>query len=248
MSVQSIVANQTVQTTYQVTPFLSDFRTSDNASSLNTSSTLVQAAGGTPGCGGMLPPNYEAVYETYYAGAIYAAQAALLLAQQTANPGTQNVIIFLSDGDSNAPAANTAYNGLPGGSSFNYTVLPGANTAGTYPSSVDECGQAVKAAHDAAATGTRVYSIAYGSEPTGCSTDTLAGAYPSGLSYQSTEPCLTMANIASAPQYFYSDSNNTANATVNNCISGQPVTSLNGIFQAIAASLSTARLIPVNTT
>ncbi len=246
MPVPSIVQNQSVQTTYQVTGFVSDYRTSDFAKSLNPNSALVKAAGGNPGCGGILPPNFEVDYETYYAGAIYAAQAALV-AQQSANPGTQNVLIFLSDGDSNAQASCSQCSQVPGGSGFNYTVLPGANTSGTYPSSVDECGQAVKAAQDAASAGTRVYSIAYGSEPSGCATDTVGGTYSSGLSYQSTEPCLTMANIASAPQYFYSDGNNTANGSTNNCVASQAVTSLNGIFTAIAASLSTARLIPVGT-
>ncbi len=247
MTVPSIVQNQTVQTTYQVTGFLSDYRTSDAATSLNANSALVKAAGGSSGCGGMLPPNFEVDYQTFYAGAIYAAQAALV-AQQSTNPGTQNVIIFLSDGDSNAQSSCTQCSQVPGGSSFNYTILPGANTSGTYPSSADQCGQAVKAAQDATAAGTRVYSVAYGTEPSGCATDTVAGNYSNGLSYKSTEPCLTMANIASAPQYFYSDSNNTANNSTNNCVASQPVTSLNGIFTAIAASLSTARLIPVNTT
>jgi hypothetical protein len=208
---------------------------------------LVKAAGGSPGCGGMLPPNFEIDYQTFYAGAIYAAQAALI-AQQSANPGTQNVLIFLSDGDSNAEAYCSQCSQVPGGSSFNYAILPGANTAGTYPSSVDQCGQAVKAAQDATAAGTRVYSVAYGSEPSGCATDTVAGTYSTGLNYESTEPCLTMANMASAPQYFYSDTKNTANGSSNNCVASQPVTSLNDIFTAIAASLSTARLIPVNTT
>ncbi len=247
MSVPSINQGQTVMTTYQVTGFLSDYRTADTATSLNPNSALVIAAGGKPGCGGMLPPNFEVDYQTYYAGAIYAAQAALV-AQQAANPGTQNVIIFLSDGDSNAEATCAQCSQVPGGSGFNYTILPNAGTSGVYPSSTDECGQAVKAAQDAAAAGTRVYSVAYGAEPTGCATDTVAGTYPSGLNYESTEPCLTMANIASAPQYFYSDVNNTANAAQNNCVASQPVTSLNGIFTSIAASLSTARLIPVGTT
>jgi hypothetical protein len=247
MTVPSIIQGQTVQTTYQVTGFLSDYRTSDFATALNTNSVLVKAAGGSSGCGGMLPPNYEVDYQTFYAGSIYAAQAALV-AQQSSNPGTQNVLIFLSDGDSNAEATCTQCSQVPGGSGFNYTILPGANTNGTYPSSADQCGQAVKAAQDATLAGTRVYSVAYGAEPSGCATDTVAGNYSNGLSYKSTEPCLTMANIASAPQYFYSDTNNTANNSTNNCVASQPVTSLNGIFTAIAASLSTARLIPVGTT
>jgi hypothetical protein len=59
-----------------------------------------------------------------------------------------------------------------------------------------------------------------------------------------TENCLTMANIASAQQCFYSEVNNTANASTNRCVASQPLTTLNAIFTSIAASLSTARLIP----
>ena len=247
MSVPSIINGQNIMTTYQITGFLSDYRASSTATSLNTNSTLVKAVGGTPGCGGILPPNYEAVYDTYYAGVFYAAKAALL-AQQSANPGTQNVIIFLSDGDANAPVNNNSYAQLPGGSSFNYTVLPSAGSSGLYPSSVDECGQAVKAAADAAALGIHVYSIAYGSEATGCSTDTVSGYYSNGTSYKSASPCNTMASIASAPQYFYSDTYNVANANPANCAASQPVQSLSAIFTSIAADLTTARLIPDSVT
>jgi len=55
----------------------------------------------------------------------------------------------------------------------------------------------------------------------------------------------TMSAMASAPQYFYSDYHQSASAST--CVAGQPVTSLSGIFTAIAADLSTARLIPNNT-
>ena len=64
--------------TYQVTQFLSDYRTSNSSMSLNPNSTLVKAAGGVIGCGSMTSPNYDGVYGTYYAGAIYAAQSALV--------------------------------------------------------------------------------------------------------------------------------------------------------------------------
>jgi Flp pilus assembly protein TadG len=82
--------------TYQLTPFLSDYRTSDTAATLNTGSAIVKAAGGASNCGGMLPPNYDGEYGTYYAGVIYAAQAALLHQQQL-YPGSQNVMLLLSD-------------------------------------------------------------------------------------------------------------------------------------------------------
>ncbi|MGA2909470.1 MAG: hypothetical protein ABSE36_17340, partial [Terracidiphilus sp.] len=41
----------------------------------------------------------------------------------------------------------------------------------TYPSALGECGQAVKAAQLATAAGTVVYTIGFGSETTGCTTD-----------------------------------------------------------------------------
>lgn len=214
--------------TYQITPFLSDYRASSSADTLNAASDLVKAAAAIPGCGGIAPSNYDGVYGTYYAGVFYAAQSALI-AQQATSPGTENAIILLSDGDATAPKT-----------SYNQTVIPGANGSGSYPSYLAECGQAIVAAQAAATAGTRVYSIAYGSKPTGCTSDQGAGPYP-GIS-----PCDTMANLASAPQYFYSDYKQSGSGST--CYSSQPITSLHDIFAAIAADLSTARLIPDNVT
>ncbi len=214
--------------TYQVTQFLSDYRTSNSAISLNPNSTLVKAAGGVIGCGSMMSPNYDGVYGTYYAGAIYAAQSAVV-AVKAANPGTENVLIILSDGDATAPQTNG-----------NNTVMgPPATSSGQYPSWVGECGQAVVAAKYATSQGTQVYSVAYGSEPTGCASDQYGGSYPN------ITPCDTMADMASASQYFYSDYHQSGSGSV--CVAGQPVTSLSDIFTAISADLTTARLIPNNT-
>ena len=227
--------------TYQVTPFQSDYRTSDSASTLNSSSGLVMAAGALSGCSGLVPPNFEADYETYYAGAIYAAQSALV-AEQTAFPGSQNVIIILSDGDSNALqqggalAQNTGYPNMNAAApSGNYMT---ASASGTYPSWVGECKQAVTAAQAASNAGTLVFSVAYGAEPTGCATDT----------NPAMRPCDTMAGMATASQYFFSDQFQSGSNS--NCVSpGQPnVTSLAQIFQAIGKGLTQARLIPNGTT
>ncbi len=214
--------------TYQITNFLSDYRTSNLTKSLNANSSLVQAVGGVIGCGSMAPPNYDGVFGTYYAGVLYAAQAALA-AQKAANPGSANVIIILSDGDATAPQSNGS----------NTVMGSPATGNGQYPSWVGECGQAVVAAKYAASQGTLVYSVAYGSEPTGCDSDQNAGSYPN------ITPCGTMSSMASAPQYFYSDYHQSGSNST--CVAGQPVTSLSGIFTAIAADLSTARLIPNNT-
>jgi Flp pilus assembly protein TadG len=215
--------------TYQLTPFVSDYRTSDTATSLNGASALVKAVGGVANCGGMLPPNYDGNYGTFYAGVIYAAQAALA-AEQAANPGSQNVMILLSDGDATAPQIlNSIY------------VMPSpADNSGKYPSYVGECGQAVKAAQYATNQGTRVYSIGYGSEPTGCASDQNSGSYPN------ITPCTTMLDIASSPQLFYSDYLQSGSGS--NCIApDQPDTNLSQIFADIANDLTFDRLIP-NTT
>jgi hypothetical protein len=204
--------------TYQVVDFSSDYRTSDTTTSLNSSSNLVGAAKGNGGS-----PCLQAIggAGTYYAQVIYAAQA-YLVAEQSSYPNAQNVMILLSDGDSNATSAH----------------MPGASTtSGTYASTLQQCHQAVTAAAAAAAAGTRVYSVAYGAEASGCSTD----------SSPAITPCQTMQRIASSPEYFFSDY--TATGGDGSCISAsQPVTGLNQIFQAIVSDLSTAKLIPNNTT
>ena len=216
------------ESTYQVTGFLSDYRLSNATTALNSSSHLVKAAGAVTGCGSMLPSNYDGAFGTYYAGAIYAAQSALV-EQQALYPTSENVIILLSDGNATAPA----------GTNFGETVISNANGSGVYPSYLGQCGQAIVAAQTATAAGTLVYAVAYGAEPTGCLSDVEAGSYPN------ISPCDTMASIASAPQYFYSDYQQSGSNSL--CVSSQPVVALNDIFQAIAADLTEARLIP-NTT
>jgi hypothetical protein len=213
--------------TYQLTSFYSDYRTSDTATTLNSSSLLVKAAGAVSGCGSMLPPNYDGNYGTYFAGALYAAQSALT-AEKLANPGSKNVIILLGDGDADAPQSA---NGI--------TIMPSPATSnGSYPSWVNECGQAVTAGQDATSQGTTVYAVAYGSSAvSGCSTDR------TGI-----KPCATLQGIASASQNFFSDytqtgSDGTCVAPAHNSISN-----LSAIFTAIAGDLTKARLIPNGTT
>jgi Flp pilus assembly protein TadG len=212
--------------TYQVINFSSDYRTSDTASSLSSSSNLTKSVGAKSGCTGMSDPGGEG---TYYAGAIYAAQAALT-AEAAANPGSQNVIILLSDGDASASKSQMNTNTSSGAI---------ATSGGTYPSWVNECGQAITAAKYAASQKTRVYSVAYGSASSGCSTDT------SGT-YKNYTPCQTMEAIASAPQYFFSDYNQSGSGSTCQSAS-QPTTNLNQIFTDIAGDLTVARLIPDNT-
>jgi hypothetical protein len=214
--------------TYRVTPFLSDYRTSDTAASLNPTSALVKAIGAASGCGGMLPPNYDGNFGTYYAGVLYAAQASLV-AQQSANPGSQNVIILLSDGNATAPQT---FNGI--------TVMPSPATSnGTYPSWNSQCAQAITAAKYATAQGTTVYSVAYGSETSGCAADN-----------PTISPCQTMQQMASAPQDFYSDYLQSGSGIDTNCVSASNPndTSIARIFAHIETNFTNARLIPNGTT
>ena len=104
-------------------------------------------------------------------------------------------------------------------------------------STLQECHQAITAAQVAAAAGTKIYSVAYGAEASGCTTDTTPAI----------TPCETMKGIASSPNYFFSDY--TATGGSSTCISAsQPVTGLNQIFQVIATDLTQVKLIPNNTT
>jgi Flp pilus assembly protein TadG len=213
----------TYQMTYQILDFSSDYRISDTTASLNTISKLTLAVGGKSGCTPMAAPGGEG---TYYAGVIYAAQAALV-AEQVANPGSQNVIILLSDGAASASQAQLA---------TGTTSTTVATNSGTYPSWINECHQAVTAAQAATAAGTRVYTVAYGAEATGCTTDS-----------PSITPCQTMQQSASSAATFFSDY--TASGGSSSCISAaRPTTNLSQIFTEVAGDFTTPRLIPNNTT
>jgi hypothetical protein len=204
--------------TYQIVGWSSDYRTADTTNSLNSSSDVVEAVGGSSGCSPMAAPGGEG---TYYAGVIYAAQASLV-AEKAANPGSQNVMVIISDGD-----AGTTTSGAMAGAS---------TTSGTYPSTKQQCAQAVTAAKAATTAGTRVITVAYGAESSGCGQDTSP----------TITPCETMQNMASASQDFYSDY--TAKGGTSSCVSAsQPTTSMSQIFTDIATSLSVPRLIPNNT-
>jgi Flp pilus assembly protein TadG len=183
--------------TYQVVSFNDTYKANDETTTLKSGDALASAVGVGSGClQGLQAPGGEG---TYYAQVIYAAQAALV-AQQTANPGSQNVLILLSDGDANSCNAQAYTSG--GGSSCNNgsssqivavncptigsspctgSPLNGTGTSSTnskgynvatYPSELGQCGQAVQAAQAATQAGTTVYTVAMGAETSGgCSTD-----------------------------------------------------------------------------
>ena len=212
--------------TYQIVPFASDYRSSDTATTLTASSTLVKAVGATNDTGCM---KIKGGQGTYYAQAIEAAQADLVAAH-TARPNTQNVMIILSDGDA-SNGKLTAVSPAKLNTNGSYTVSGGVNGPG---SSTDMCQQAVTVAQAATAAGTRVYTVAYGSGTSGCTKDS-----------PSITPCQTMANMASKVQETFFSDISTLNTKA--CPSGRPTTSLNQIFTEIAGDLTLARLIP-NTT
>jgi hypothetical protein len=95
--------------TYWIIPFLNDYRQNDELTTgLNSASYLVKAVG--VGCSpGLTAPGQQG---TYYAQVIYTAQSALAAAK-SANKGSQNVMIILSDGNANACSsqANTTGGG-----------------------------------------------------------------------------------------------------------------------------------------
>jgi len=245
----------TAYMTYQITGFLSDYRASNDATSLQTTSNLVKAAGGKSGCVGMSTTNEN----TYYAGAIYAAQAALV-AEQRLKPGSQNVIILLSDGNATAKENN------PGGSfqAGSNDMVTGAQSttvatsSGSYPSWYGQCSQGVDAANYAktypgdSSNATKFYSIAYGAlassksanswtgDPGACSSDR-----HSYVSHPNISPCAAMQAMASSASTFFSDYY--LPGSDSGCQASGPtntITSLSSIFKTIAYDLTSVRLIP----
>jgi hypothetical protein len=231
-----------------------DYKTNDSNSTLNPSSEVVIAAGGSgvSGCTGVQAPGG---FGTYYAQVIYAAQAALI-AQQAANPSSSNAMIILSDGDATACASNA--NTSKGACNSKADLVAtegtlngtGTSTSVTYPSALGECGQAVVAAQAAASAGTKVYTIGYGAETSGgCTTDAKYSASVSngdGLSWAAgDQPCAALGAMASSAANFYSDDGSGCQATLP---SNQSITQLTAIFRAIANNMSSPRLIPNGTT
>jgi hypothetical protein len=235
---------------YQLIPFQNDYRVSDLASTLNTSSNLVKILGpvGGSSCSGLGAPGG---LSTFYGGALAAAQGALLQ-EQTARGGvssSKNAIILLSDGAANTSDYDSIY--------FNSVSVPAHPTGiplpttatTTYPyynstsSKTNQCQQAVSAASQivsnwGSTNPTVIYSVSYGATTnlSDCSTDN-----------NKITPCQAMTKIASAPANFFSD--NTAKGADKGCTASlQAATGLASIFGQIASNFTVARLIPNWTT
>jgi len=265
--------------TYQITSFSSGYRNSNASKNPNPNDPVVQAVGqpaanGNPAVSSCLaPPNQAGEFGTYLAGVIYAAQAALaqeksaeVSALPVNSPTPINIMIILSDGNTNA----SPYYGFSNQFFASGVTL---NTNGVYPSGVGDCGQEVQAASVAKGDGTQIFSIAYGSPSTGsfvwnpndtsdsvnnagCPTDqnSFFSAFHLGANvsaYPNISPCQAMKDMATpdtaAIQYFYSDS--VVSGSDSGCYSAVPASpgTLKDIFASIVGSLSKARLIPNNT-
>jgi hypothetical protein len=253
--------------TYEIVPFEENYKTGTNAdfiTTLNTSSDLALAVGAGKvsgsGCPGMQAPGGTG---TYYAGVIYAAQAALVqqYAWDQANvvepngvPITpQSVMIILTDGEANSSGniSGGTYNGKAKMGTATNVAWPssGSGILTNYPSTLDQCQQAVAAAQYAQSQGTIVYTVAYGSESSGCTTDSTGpqkNITPCQVMGQMATPSYTDAQ-GNVHNFFYSDYNQSGSGS--SCTAtGTSVTSIADIFTAITADFLQARLIPNGTT
>jgi hypothetical protein len=258
--------------TYQVVTFNNTYKTNDATTTLASGNGLASAVGIGSGCSkGLQAPGGQG---TYYAQAIYAAQAALVT-QQGNNPGSQNVLIILSDGDATAcnlqaytsGGGNSSCSGSSQivavncptigstpctGSPLNGTGTSSTNSTGynvaTYPSALGECGQAVQAAQAATKAGTMVYTVAMGSETSGgCLTDAHY-TISSGSTYGAEGyPSGTYSGQpCNAIAAMATNANTFYSDNTGGCAAtnNSVFTTMAQIFQAIGNGLTAARLIP----
>ncbi len=248
---KTVTTPHTENVTYQIVDYSNNYKTSDTATTLNTSSNLVKAVGGKSGCSSM-GTGYE---NTYFAGAVYAAQASLV-AEQKAYPNYLNAMILLSDGNATAKVNNANGDYSPGSNDMisNKTESNSTNWAtsgGSYGSWVGECSQAVDAAKAASTAGTVVYTIAYGS-PTTSSSANCASDRNSAASHYKITPCQTLQQMSTNynsgdTTHFFSD---TSFGSDTGCLASgnnSGVSAISQIYSLIASQLSGARLIPNGT-
>lgn len=202
---------------YQIIPLSSDYRSSDTATTLNPGSDLVACLTSLKAPGG---------FGTFYADAITIAQQTLAANART---GATNVIILLSDGEANAASSSGKVN----------MVSQGAHWATT--SATNECKAAVSAAQSAASAGTWVYAVSYGTSSSGgCTTDT--GSYANAcyvMSQIANIPGAAAGTYVNDPTKFYADDANGCQSAAH-----PSITALKAVFQNIAYSLTTPRLLP----
>ena len=240
--------------TYEIIPFNDLYKTSDGTQTLASASALAEAVG-QGGCAGLSAPGGQG---TYYAQVIDMAQEALVT-QQASYPGSKNVMIVLSDGDATASAASgpiVADNACSqhGGRQLPDTgrvraarILPEqrtafvtATTALRYRRPSGMCGQAVWAAQQAAQPGGACYTIGFGSETSGCTSDqtyTLTGLNNGAEAWPGGSHARTPLHLRDCGNGFE------RKHVLFRCFKGMPgsqrgkrqVTSLAQIFQAVVA-------------
>ncbi len=162
--------------TYVVVPLSSDYRTSDTASALNSSSDLVKCAESMTAPGG---------FGTFYADAINAAQSYLAANART---GARNVIIIMTDFEANATTANMVEQGGVSTATNEcktaITAAQNAASAGTWVYTVS---------YGTSATG-------------GCTTDTGSYANSCWVAAQMANiPGTTSGTYVNDPRLFYAD-------------------------------------------
>ena len=145
----------------------------------------------------------------------------------------------------------------PSDTTIAYSTL-GVNGKGLYPDWFDQCQQTIQAAQYATNHSTTVFSVAYGAGTAGggCNsgwsvgaTDTTLVATGQNASFTLSQlnPCVEMENVASSLNTFYSDYEQ--GGKTSGCADASHSTiALSEIFQAIASTFSTPRLIPNNAT
>jgi hypothetical protein len=220
---------------YEILGLASDYRTSDSASALSGTSQLVVASGYTGSNCGL---NAQGGVGTYYAGAINAAQQYL---SQNSRTGADNVMILLSDGDASGSVTVSGQ-----ANSVGWTTTNKLNSNGSYPSYKNMCQQGIAEAAAAKSAGTRIYVVAYGAANSSsgyCKTDSPA-----------QNPCSVLQQISgdgnggTATKYFFADGTSSSGGCTPPSGGQTSLTSLTGIFSAIATDLEVARLIPNGTT
>jgi hypothetical protein len=158
-------------------------------------------------------------FGTFYADAIKIAQQNLVA---NARDGARNVIILLSDGEANATVT--------------HMVAQGAN-----PTAPDQCKHAVGEAQAAAAAGTWVYMVSYGtSAGGGCTTD--IGNYANAcwvMGQIANVPGTAAGTYVNEPAHFYADAANGCQSSVN-----PSITAIKAMFQNIVYSLTRPRMLP----
>jgi Flp pilus assembly protein TadG len=270
--------------TYQVVPYDIAYKLSNGATTLNSASNLVEAVGGASGCGAAAPGGEGTYYaQVIYAaqaslvtehnangfadmmiilsdGDATACNTAVATAAGTSTTNTcgngKSSQITASTGTLNGTGTKTSNPMTPTGCSGSTpTTTCSGYLSANYPSALGECGQAVVAAQYAAANGTTVYAVGYGTEASGCTTDasysdtvnSSTTGYGGGNWQAGDSPCKAMAAMASATNgsTFFSDQVNGCDSTDSNNVG---ITSLKAIFERVGADISSARLIPNTTT